>query len=155
MRTRSHLLQNTSQTLKTFRWESRHTTDSSKCKLCPQKFSRTTQIMGTPSVDCFASHRSHQFLRYISWKLDPCCIAVDALKQKWTHMFPYVFFPFSLIREVIKKIQKDRVTMILITPTWQSEPFVTLALENEHKKIDFTSKQKNPSPFTHLTNWRV
>ena len=103
--------------------ESRHTKDSSEWKLCPQTFARTTQIMGKPSLDLFASRLSHQLPRYMSWKLDSCCMAVDVLQQKWTHMFPYAFSPFSLIGKVLRKIQEDRVTAILITPTWQSQPW--------------------------------
>ena len=34
-------------------------------------------------------------------------------------MLPYDFHPFSLIERVLRKIQEDRVTAILITPTWQ------------------------------------
>ena len=109
--------------------ESRHSKDSSEWELCPQTFARITQIMGTPCADLFASHLLHQLPRYMSWKLDPCCMTVAVLQQKWTHIFPYAFPQFSLIGKVLRKIQEDRVTAILITPTWQSQLWYLLFLK--------------------------
>ena len=77
--------------------------------------------MGKPNVDLFASRLSHQLPWSMSWKRDSCCMGVDALQQKCTHMFPYAFPPFWLIGKVLRKIQKDRVTAILITSVWQSQ----------------------------------
>ena len=124
--------------------ESRHSKDSSEWELCPQTFASITQIMGTPSADLFASHLLHQLPRYISWKLDPCCMTVATLQQKWTHMFPYAFPQFSLIGKVLRKIEEDRVTAILITPTWQSQLWYPLFLKVTKKKSDLTSTQKHP-----------
>ena len=125
--------------------ESHHTKDLTEWILCLQTFARTTQIMEKPSVDLFASHLSHQLPRYMSWKLDPCCMAVDALQQKWTHMFPYAFPPFSLIRKVLRKIQEDRVTAILITPTWQSQPWYPWLLK---MTIKLRSNFQTRKPFS-------
>ena len=121
-------------------WESRHTKDLTEWKLCPQTVARTTQIMGKPSVDLFASRLSHQLPRYTSWKLDSCCMTVDALQQKWTYMFPYAFPPFSLIEKVLRKIQEDRVAAILVTPTWQSQPWYPWLLKMSIKNPIFQPK---------------
>ena len=85
-------------------WESRHTKVTSEWKMCPQIFAWTTQIMGRPRVDLFASRLSHQLPPCMSWKLDPCCMPVDVLQQKWTRIFPYAFPPYSLIGKVLRKI---------------------------------------------------
>ena len=104
-------------------WESRHTKDSSEWKLYLQTFARTTQVMGKPSVDLFASRLPHQLPGCMLWKLDPCCMSVDVLQQKLTHMFSYASTPFSVIEKVLRKIQENRVTVILITARWQSQPW--------------------------------
>ena len=70
--------------------ESRHTKNSSKWKLCPQTFARTTQIIGKPSADVFVSHVMEH----------GTCHAVDDLQQKWTQMCPLSFPPFSLMGKV-------------------------------------------------------
>lgn len=57
----------------------------------------------------------------ISWKADPCCKAVDALQQKWTHEFPYAFPSFCLIGTVARKVEQGRTRITLITATWQSQ----------------------------------
>ena len=57
----------------------------------------------------------------------------DALQQSWTHMFPYAFPQFLLIGKVLRKVQEDKVTMILIPPPASSKGG-TINLENEHKE---------------------
>ena len=78
--------------------------------------------MGKPRVDLSASHLSHQLPRYMSWELDPCCMAVDALQQKWTHMF-YGFPSIFSNRESFKENPRGQSCCDLITPTWQSQPW--------------------------------
>ena len=65
--------------------------------------------MGKASVDEYASHLSHQPPQNVSWKLNPSGMTVDALQQKWTHMFPYTFPSFSLVVKVLRKIQEDNL----------------------------------------------
>lgn len=84
------------------------------CKIC--------KILGQPNVDLLASWMSHQLQAYMSWRLDLFFKAVDTLQQIWTHIYPYLFPPFSLIKEVLQKMHKDSFKIISITLTWQSQP---------------------------------
>ena len=79
----------------------------------------------------------------MSWKLDLCCMAVDALQQKWTHMFRYAFPPFSLIGKVWRKTQEEKVTSILITPTWKSQPWYPWLLKMSIKNPTLLPAKKN------------
>ena len=118
--------------------ESRHSKDSSEWKLCPQTFARITQIMGTPSADLFAPHLCG-------------------------HMFPYAFRQFSLIGKVLRKIQEDRVTAILITPTWQSQLwyplFLKMSIKNPillpPKKTLLMNPQESNHPLIELGSLRL
>ena len=47
-------------------------------------------------------------------------------------MFPYAFPPFLLIGKVMRKVQEDKVTMILITPPGSNKGS-TINLGNKHK----------------------
>ena len=76
-------------------WESHHTKDLTKWTLYPQTFARITQIMGTPSVDLFAPHLSHQLPQYMSWKLDTCCMYGSGCPA--TKMDTYIALCFSPI----------------------------------------------------------
>ena len=110
-------------------FQSRNVEDSSEWKLHPEVFRGLCQVMGRPQVDLFASRTSHQLNPYMSLKADPNCQAVDALQQNWAHLFPYAFPPFNLIGKVLKKVQDQRINMILIAPLWVSQPWYPLLLE--------------------------
>ena len=52
------------------------------------------------------------------------------MQQYWNKMFPYAFPPFSLISRILKKVCQEKVEqMIIITPTWQTQPWYPLLLE--------------------------
>ena len=65
-------------------YESRNVQDWAEWKLCPKVFQQICLHFGQPDVDLFASRLSNQTPSYMSWKLDPDCIAVDAMQQDWT-----------------------------------------------------------------------
>ena len=110
-------------------WESRNATDSSDWKLHQKVYLKITKLLGTPTVDLFASRLCHQLPQYMAWKPDPNSFATDAMQQDWNKMFGFAFPPFSLIGRVINKVLRENVeAMILVTPTWQTQPWYTLLL---------------------------
>jgi len=66
-------------------WESRNVRDFSEWKLKPQIFMNLCKIVGSPTIDLFASRLSNQIPVYFSWKPDPYCLGVDAMQQEWPH----------------------------------------------------------------------
>ena len=60
---------------------------------------------------------------------DPNSFAADAMQQDLNKMFTFAFPPFSLIGRVINKVLwKNIKAMILVTPSWQTQPWYTLLL---------------------------
>ena len=103
-------------------WESRNNSDSSEWKLAPQSFQRICQLRGTPEIDLFASRLSHQIKTYVSWRPAPLSQAADAFQQNWFHKSLYAFPPFCMIPNVLSKVRKEKVPMmILVTPAWPSQ----------------------------------
>ena len=100
--------------------------------------------MGKPSVDLFASRLSHKLPRYMSWKLEPCCMAVDALQQKWTHV-PLCFSSIFANRESFKENPRGQSYCNSHYSNMAVATLVPLTLENEYKKSNLTSSQKHPS----------
>ena len=101
----------------------RHFHDSSKWLLSPQVFQQICQVWGRPDMDLFASRLFHQVPAYMAWRPDPYSQATDALQQKWSHLSPYAFPPFSLVGRVVAKVRAEKVCMVLITPAWQTQPW--------------------------------
>ena len=59
----------------------------------------------------------------------PSSSATDAMQQDWNTMFAFAFPPFSFIIWVINKVLRENVeAMILVTSTWQTQPWHTLLL---------------------------
>ena len=78
------------------------------------------------------------------------CHAVDDLQQKWTQMCPLSFPPFSLMGKVWRKIQEDKVTVILVTPTWQSQPWLLkMSIRNPTLLPNKNTLLINPQGSTH------
>ena len=92
-------------------------------------FQSIIKYFGYPTVGLFASRLWHQF-QYLAWKPDPDSIVTDAMQQYWNKMFPYAFPPFSLISLMLKKVRQEKAEqMIIVTPTWQTQPWYPLLLE--------------------------
>jgi hypothetical protein len=69
-------------------------------------------------VDMFASRLNNQMEKYVSLLPDPNAIAIDAFSMQWNSLFVYLFPPFSVIGQVLKKVEEDRAEAILIAPIW-------------------------------------
>ena len=110
-------------------WESSNVKNSSNCKLPHKIYLKITKLLGTPTVDLPASRLCHQLLQYMAWKPQPKSFATDAMQHDWNKMLCFAFLPFSLIGRVINKVRRENVeAMILVTPTWQTQPWYTLLL---------------------------
>ena len=147
---------------------SRHFQDSSEWLLCPQLFQKICQKFGHPDMDLFASRLFHQIPAYMAWKPDPGSQATDALQQKWSHLYPYAFPPFSLVGRVVAKVRVEKVSMILITPAWQTQPWygqlLGMSVQNPLLLPVFPTLLKDPQGNTHplvennslkLVAWRI
>ena len=85
-------------------------------------------ILGvTPSVDAFAMAPNQRFTR---WWGPGSCEATNAFSMNWGEE-PLLWMnpPFSLLREVIKKIERDRAHAIVILPEWKVKCWYREALE--------------------------
>jgi len=87
---------------------------------------------GKPTVDLFVSRLCHQIDQYMAWKPDSKSFATDAMQQPWEG---FAFPPFSLISRIIKKVLIEKVEkLILITPSWQTQPWVRTTFEPLNSK---------------------
>ena len=62
-------------------------------------------------------------------------------------MFPYTFSPFSVIEKVVRKVQEDKVSIILITHIYQLQQWYLSILKMCIKYI--TQLLKNPQEAPH------
>ena len=103
--------------------ESRKLRDETEWTLNSSVFNRVLEILHlTPDIDLFASRLNHQVDRYVSYQPDPQAVAVDAFLVNWKDFDVfYAFPPFSLITQVLQKIQCQGTTGLLIVADWPTQ----------------------------------
>ena len=75
----------------------------------------------SPDIDFFASRVNAQFKPYVSYRADPEALAVDAFSIKWTDYKFYAFPPFSVILRVLRKVQREGASGVLVVPEWTAQ----------------------------------
>ena len=118
-------------------FESRNVKDSSDWLLDSKVFKTMCEAPKVaPSVDLFASRACHQLTCYMSLKMDPEAIAIDALQQDWgAFTTPYAFPPFTMIGRTLQKLRNYKMDMILIAPVWATSPWYPALLDLTVEKL--------------------
>jgi hypothetical protein len=103
-------------------------------------------------VDAFAASHNYQLPQYWSLMNDPRTTAIDAFQQNWSRDDLYMFPPWRLIPQVLRKIQQDKTKEVtLITPFWTSQFWFPMLLKMKQVStpIIWETKQWN------LIAWRL
>ena len=100
--------------------------DKTEWKLNASVFQNIVMAFVKPAIDLFASRLNFQLKPYVAWKPDPEACHVDAFTLDWSNVVFYAFPPFSIISQVIKKIELDGATGILIVPDWPTQAWYPL-----------------------------
>jgi hypothetical protein len=78
---------------------------------------------GRFTVDLFANEVNCKFTKFYSNYYSPKSAGVEAFSQDWTGEFAWVCPPVKLIIRVIRKIKAEKLSGILIVPSWTSARF--------------------------------
>ena len=111
-------------------WESRNvsTISTNSWRLNPQIFKQIDLQWGPLEMDLFADRLNAQTEKYMSWKPDPFAVGTDAFLANWEGMKAYAFPPFCLIQRCVAKVQKEKGELVIVTPTWQTQPYYAMLL---------------------------
>ena len=109
--------------------ESRVQNFDSEWKLDPLVFRKVCHLFFLPDCDLFATRINTQLPRFVSWKPDPDALHTNAFTLSWSEGLNYAFPPFSIIGRVLKKIQVDKATLLIILPLWPTQPWFPTALQ--------------------------
>ena len=110
--------------------ESRKEYCDSNWKLNPELFQAACEFCEfSPDIDCFANRLNTQLSDYVSFKPDPFAKYIDAFTLNWTWFKPYIFPPFSVLGQVLRKIRDDKADVLLIAPVWPTKPWYNTFLD--------------------------
>ena len=76
------------------------------------------KVQFNPKVDLFATRLKKKIDKYVSWMLDPYCIALNAFNFSWKPHKIYPFVPFSLVGAALSKLIRNNTIGIMIIPKW-------------------------------------
>lgn len=80
------------------------------------------------NVDLFANRLNTTLEQFIS-SPDPEAIAHNALIHPLKGINGYAFPPFCLISVCLAKVQKEKSTILLVTPAWLAQPWYATILK--------------------------
>ena len=150
--------------------ESRKSRSDTEWALDSHIFYKPVQECGfTPDVDLFASRLNNKCRKYISYRPDPGAQAVNAFTIPWGNLQFYAFPPFSIILKVLRKVNSEIATGLIVVPHWPTQswwPYLTdmliakpiilprkpdlLYLPSEPQRIHPLSKTMRLIPFQQL-----
>ena len=82
-----------------------------------------------PDIDCFANRLDTQLSDYVSFKPDPFAKFIDAFTLNWNWFKPYLFPPFSILGQMLRKIRDDKAEVLLIAPVWPTKSWYNTFLD--------------------------
>ena len=89
-----------------------------ECRLSKETFQLVLDHFHvSPTLDVFASRKTHQLQRYMSWYQDPQAVAQNALIHPWDPV-SYLFPPVPMILKCLHKIMEEKVEVLMIIPHW-------------------------------------
>ncbi|XP_077991032.1 uncharacterized protein LOC144445368 [Glandiceps talaboti] len=83
---------------------------------------------GEPTVDLFATFMNRKLPLFVSPIPDPRAMATDALSMSWKGLSAYAFPPFALLPIVLRKIQEESSSVILVAPLWPNRSWFPVLL---------------------------
>ena len=118
--------------------ESRQFHKETEWQLKPAVFQHVVTHFGYPvEIDFMASRTNCQIARFMSWRPDPNAVAVDAFTVDWSSLNFWCFPPFSIILQVLHKIQLDKATGLLMVPRWPTQPWYPVLTKHlvDHPRV--------------------
>lgn len=106
--------------------QSRQFNDQLEWQIDKNKFQILCQLWGKPEI---ASRLNTQLPVFCSWRTDPESHYVDAFTLDWNKFYAYLFPPFSLMAQCVKKIFHDKAEGIIVGPLWPTQPWFVHLLQ--------------------------
>lgn len=104
--------------------ESRKSRKEIEWALDKQIFQRGIQKLAIqPEIDLFASRLNYKVKPFVAYQPDPEAVSINAFTIDWKQYLFYAFPPFSIIQQVLHKIQEEQSTGIIVVPKWPTQPW--------------------------------
>ena len=92
-------------------------------------FNCLAAITCLPDTDLCASRLNAKLAQFVSWHPEPGALAIDAFSISWSNQKIYSFPSFSLLTRVLANIRNVVALVLLIAPTWSTQPWYSMLLQ--------------------------
>ena len=82
----------------------------------------------TPDTDLFATRLNSQCEKFVSYKLEPGALAIDAFTLNWQNINLHAFPPFSVVSAVLQKLQEEKASSVVVLPNWPTQVWFSKAM---------------------------
>ena len=120
---------------------SRNFKDNLECKLNQEIVDEICRTWETPGVDMFASRLNAKLSKYVSWEPEPDNWRTDTFAS--TGIYIYCFPSFSLLPRVIRKIQRDGMSVIVVALHWPAQSWYPLLQGEATDSREFPKNVEN------------
>ena len=107
-------------------------TDFSEWFLQPKVLQAVSWLLGSLTVDLFASSLYHQLPQLIVWHPDTYSQGTDAMIQNWNIGLPYTISPFSMISRVLLNIKQECDPLLILIASLEYQG-ISLGKRNSYK----------------------
>lgn len=97
--------------------------DDMEWAINPNVLKQIMGIIGPCDIDMFASKRNFQLSRYVSYTPDVNAVAINTFSLNWNKYYSYIIPPFSVMGQVLQKLEQDKAEAILVVPLFSSQPW--------------------------------
>ena len=70
--------------------------------------------MKKTDIDVFVFRINRQLNKYVPWHPEPEAMAVNVFSLTWNNNYFYMFIPFSLVGQVLAKVNRDKIGTRLV-----------------------------------------
>ena len=123
--------------------ESRREIESNDWSLGAEQYWSLCNTFFVPDIDLFATSVTRKCRVFCAWKPSPGAFAIDAFTIPWNNQKFYAFPPFNLIPRVLRKIQNENASGILVVPYWPSQNWFPRFLKLSHSQLLFMGPDYN------------
>lgn len=123
-------------------------------KMNEEIFRALMRKYGKFDIDLFASDQNYQLVPYASYLPDAKAFAINAFSLNWGKFYCYIFPPFSVLNQVLKKLEDDKAEGLVIAPLFTTQPWFPRLLQMvvDHPVILPKSNNLLRQPGTELTH---
>ncbi|KAA6393078.1 MAG: hypothetical protein EZS28_011396 [Streblomastix strix] len=87
------------------------------------------------SIDLFSNRKNRRFKRFVNMIRESWAVVHDSLSISWRGEVPQIHPPIPLIQAVLNKLEKEKITALMVDPNWISQSWWSNFMKSTSKLL--------------------